>query len=56
MTDQTVRAVYVDHGVRIPRGDVHVVLLDAIPVPAELADALNRIGELFSTPSTEREP
>lgn len=38
---------YVDHGVRIPRGDVQVVLLDAVPVPDEIAYALNRIGELF---------
>lgn len=56
MTEQTVRAVYVDYGVRIPRGDAQVVLLDAVPVPADMKHALDRISELFGTPTTEREP
>lgn len=58
MSDQTVmRAEYVDYGVRIPRGDVTVVLLDAVPVPADMKRALDRIGELFGAPAgTEREP
>ena len=42
--------VPVDFGVRIPRGDVEVVLLDAEPVPDHIAYALNAIGELFRPP------
>lgn len=42
--------VPVDFGVRIPRGDIEVVLLDAEPVPDHIAYALNAIGELFRPP------
>lgn len=38
---------YVDHGVTIPRDDVQIVLLDAAPVPADVARALDQIAELF---------
>lgn len=38
---------YVDHGIRIPRGDVHIVLLDAAPVPDHIKYALDAIGNLF---------
>jgi len=41
--------VPVDFGVRIPRGDVEVVLLDAVPVSADVKRALDQIGELFGT-------
>lgn len=47
---------YVDHGIRIPRGDVQVVLLDAVPVPDHIKYALDAIGALFDAPRTDREP
>jgi hypothetical protein len=58
MTDQiTARAVPVDYGIRIPRDGVTVVVLDAKPVPADVAAALDHIATLFGAPArTEREP
>ncbi|HEY0936973.1 MAG TPA: hypothetical protein VGD91_24965 [Trebonia sp.] len=49
--------VPVDFGIRIPRDDVQVVLLDAEPVPDHIAHALNAIGGLLGTPKrTEPKP
>jgi hypothetical protein len=47
MTEQQPRYVAVNRGIRIPRDGYTIVLLDAEPVSAELAAALERVAEVF---------